>query len=160
GIRLPPILSLTSPESEGSGWSWVSGSRAAPAPRNDKCFGFFHTLSSAVLAEGAAGFLSRTLGGEVIHRRLHPASAVRHSGQLQRHLDGTEGAENHRLVQIAEMADAEHAAAQPVEPAAERDIEFVEGELAHLLGIPALRHLNRGDRTGLRPRVDRENLRP
>src|SRR6266851_1386158 len=72
---------------------------------------------------------------EVIHRRLHPALAVRHAGQLQGHFDGSDGAENHRFVQIAEMADAEHATAQPLEPAAERDIELVEGNLAYLVGV-------------------------
>src|SRR5215469_5021802 len=86
---------------------------------------------------------------EVIHRRLDPASAMRHTGQLQRHFDGGDGAENHRLVQVAEMADAQHAAAQPVEPTAERDVELVEAELARLVRVVAIGQLHGGDRIGL-----------
>src|ERR1700730_14665571 len=91
---------------------------------------------------------------EVIHRRQHPASTVRHSGQLQRHFDGGDGTENHRLVQISEMADAKNAAAQSVKPAAKRDIELVEAELTHLVRVVAVRQLHGGDRIGLSPRVD------
>src|SRR5260370_23115625 len=56
------------------------------------------------------------------------------------------------------MADADDVAAQPVEPAAERDVELVEAELAHLVCVIALRQLHRGNRIGLRARVDGEDF--
>src|SRR5271165_7588587 len=67
---------------------------------------------------------------QVIHSGGDAALAVRHTGQFERHFNRGERAEDHRLVQIAEMADAEDMAAQPVEPAAERHVELVEAELA------------------------------
>ena len=58
------------------------------------------------------------------------------------------------------MADAEHVAAQSVEPAAERDIELVEAQLTHLVRVVAVRQLHCGDRIGLGPRIYCKNLRP
>src|SRR5205085_10946636 len=57
------------------------------------------------------------------------------------------------------MADAEHMALEAVEPAAERHVELVEAQLTYLVGVVALGHLHGGDRIGLRPRVDRKDLR-
>ena len=54
---------------------------------------------------------------------------------VERHLDRGERADQHRLVQIAEMADPEDPALQPVEPAAERHVEPVERGLAHRVGV-------------------------
>src|SRR5215831_20415139 len=76
---------------------------------------------------------------QIIHRRLNPAAAVRHPGQLERHLHGRYGAEDHRLVQIAKMADAKNPAAQTVEAATERDVEFVEAHLTRLVCVIAFR---------------------
>src|SRR6516165_6955141 len=99
------------------------------------------------------------LQDEVIHSCLHPAAAVRHAGQLQRHFHRRYGAEDHRLVQIAEMADTENPSAQPVEPAAERDVELVEAYLTCLVGVVAFGQLYRGNRIGLGAGVDSVDLR-
>src|ERR1700730_11961066 len=99
-------------------------------------------LKSAAVYSGAAlllqptpsGAVPLTLAGEVLHRRLDGTPAMRHAGEFERHLDGGDRAQHHRLVQIAEMADAEHAALQSVQSAAERHVELVERGLPDLVG--------------------------
>ena len=76
---------------------------------------------------------------EIRHRRVDAALAVRHADKVERHLDRGDRAEQHRLVQIAEMADPEDPALEPVEPAAERHVEPVERGLAHRVGVRSLR---------------------
>ena len=44
---------------------------------------------------------------EIIHRRLHAALLVRDAGERQRHLGAGERADEHGVVGVAEMADAE-----------------------------------------------------
>src|SRR6185437_519692 len=89
---------------------------------------------------GSTSFSLHALGGEVFHRRRDAALAVRDAGELERHFFGGEGAEEHRLVEIAHVADAEGAPVELVEPAADRDVEAVEGDAARLFGIVSLRH--------------------
>src|SRR5215472_2550340 len=96
---------------------------------------------------------------QIIHRRLNPAAGVRHPGQLECHLYSRYGAEDHRLVQVAKMADAEDPAAQSVESAAERDIEFVEAYLTHFVRIIAFRQPDSGDRIGLGAGIDGVDFR-
>src|SRR5580700_3692309 len=75
-----------------------------------------------------------------IHRRLDATLAVRHAVEAQRHLHAAQRAQHHRLVEIAEMADAEHRALQLAEPAAERDVEPLARRVAHRVGVMAFRH--------------------
>jgi len=75
---------------------------------------------------------------KVIHGGGDAALPVRHAGEFERHFNRGERAEDHRLVQIAEMADAEDVALEPVEPAAERYVELVEAELPDLVGVVTL----------------------
>jgi K+-sensing histidine kinase KdpD len=84
--------------------------RCSAVPAKDGCAVF----PTVAIADSAS--LSRY---EIVHRRRDAALAVRHPGQLKRHLDRREGAEDHRFVQIAHMPDAKYAAAQSVEPAAQ-----------------------------------------
>src|SRR5713101_1769270 len=88
--------------------------------------------------EGARFKLALLRCDQVVHRCSRAAFAVRNAGQFERHFNGRNRAEDHRLVQIAEMADAEDMTAQPVEPAAKRHVELVETELADLIGVVAL----------------------
>ncbi len=52
-----------------------------------------------------------------------PATSVRHVVDPQAHLHRRRRAKDRWIVEVAEMADAEHAAIQLAEPAAERDVE-------------------------------------
>src|SRR5215469_12657040 len=77
---------------------------------------------------------SALLGGDqIVHCRGDAALAVWHTRQFERHLNCRQGSEDHRLVQIAEMADAEDVPLEPVESSTERNVELVEAELAHLV---------------------------
>src|SRR5215472_15761279 len=82
---------------------------------------------------------SALLGGDqIVHCRGDAALAVWHTRQFERHLHCRQGSEDHRLVQIAEMADAEDVPLEPVESSTERNVELVEAELAHLVGVIAV----------------------
>ena len=54
----------------------------------------------------------RRRGDEVLHRGLHAFLLDRHAGELEPHLDAGERAHQREVVEIAEMADAEHLAAR------------------------------------------------
>lgn len=58
-------------------------------------------------------------------------------------------AEQHQLVEIAEMADAEHLAGDLVEAGAEREIVALIGDLDDLGGVEAFRHHDRGHSVGV-----------
>src|SRR5581483_11248393 len=77
-------------------------------------------------------------GGEMRHRGVDAALPVWDAHDAEGHLDSRERAQQHRLVQIAHVADPEDAALQPVEPATQRDIEPVEAGLAERIGVVAL----------------------
>ena len=66
-----------------------------------------------------------------IHRRLDAALAVRDLIDPQRHLHRGQRAQQHRLVQIAEMPDAEYLAPQLAQPTAQRNVEAVPRGIAH-----------------------------
>src|SRR6516164_10641103 len=57
------------------------------------------------------------------------------------------------------MADADDPAAQPIESAAERDVELIEADLTRLVRVAPIGQLNRGNRIGLGARVDSVDLR-
>src|SRR6516162_9467308 len=57
------------------------------------------------------------------------------------------------------MTDADDPATQPVEPAAERDVEFVQADLTRPLRVVAFGQLNSGNRIGLATRVDSVDFR-
>src|SRR6186713_1984525 len=63
-----------------------------------------------------------TLRGERLDRRVDATRCERHAGRLHREFRRGQAAEQHRLVQVAEMADAEHLAHQRPQPAAQRQV--------------------------------------
>src|ERR1043166_3442072 len=79
-------------------------------------------------------------GFEIIHRRLHPALAVRHAGEREAHFDAGECAHDNEIVGVAEVADAEYLAGELREAAAERNVEMLERGLAEAIGVLAIGH--------------------
>ena len=77
---------------------------------------------------------------------LHAARLVRHLGEAERHLDAGQRAHQHQVVEVAEMADAEHLARDLAEALAERQVEVLQRHLAEGVGVVALGHHDRGQR--------------
>src|SRR5581483_10620995 len=100
-------------------------------PRDLGGRGCVKTLASGGLARGGRAF--RALR-QMIERREHAALLVRHRRQLQAHLDAGERAGEREIVEVAEVADAEHLAGEPSEPRAERHVVGVEDDLAQPVG--------------------------
>jgi len=69
------------------------------------------------LEEGRRFAIPNSGSSEPLHRRIHPAFAVRHAVDPQAHLHGAQRSQDHRLVQIAHVPDAEHLAAEPAQAA-------------------------------------------
>ena len=82
-----------------------------------------------------------------------PAADALH---LHRRLDAGEAAEDHRLVHVAEVADAKDAARERAEPAGDRDLEALARDRAQRLGIDPGRDLDRRHRHRARLRHLRE----
>src|SRR5215831_9500804 len=93
------------------------------------------TVASILLRGGPRGLRGRD---DVVHRGLHAALLVRHAGERQRHLGAGERAHQHRLVDVAEMADAEHLAGERAEARAVRDVEMLERERAERIAVVPL----------------------
>src|SRR5499433_3097923 len=85
------------------------------------------TVASILLRGRPRGLRGRD---DIVHRGLHAALLVRHAGERQRHLGAGERTHQHRLVDVAEMADAEHLAGERAEARAVRDVEMLERERA------------------------------
>src|SRR5436190_6448950 len=118
-------------------------------------------LSSSRFAGAALGdFAGRRLGAlrEILHGGLHALLFHRNCSQRKAHFDAGKRAHQHEIVEVAEVADAEHLAAELGEPRAERQIERVEDHLAHAVGILAGRHHYPGERGRLLARIEREYL--
>src|SRR5258708_4380566 len=93
--------------------------------------------SRNLLRGGARG---RSRGGnQIIHRGLHPALAMRHAGERERHLHARQRAQDGEIVGVAEMPDAEIFPGELAEAGPERDVEALERELAKNVGVVALR---------------------
>src|SRR5437588_2065840 len=78
--------------------------------------------------------------GEIIHRRLDAALLMRNAGKLECHLSAGQRAEQHQLVDVAKVADAEHLAGKRAETRAVRDIEMLERERAEGVAVVTLGH--------------------
>ena len=76
-----------------------------------------------------------------------PASGTPNS--LQPHLHTREGAHQREIVEVAEMADAEHAALELAEPLAEGHVEPAEDQLAKPVGIQPGRQPHAGKDLGM-----------
>src|SRR5262245_57198956 len=83
---------------------------------------------------------------EIVDRGLHAAFLVRNADERQRHLGGGQRAQEHALVQVAEMADTEVLAGVAAEARAIRNVEGVEREVAERVGVVALGQQHRGER--------------
>ena len=67
------------------------------------------TCVQAATAAGRGAGWARA-AREVLHRGLHAARAVRDAGEREAHLDAGERAHQRQVVEVAEVADAEHLA--------------------------------------------------
>ena len=65
-----------------------------------------------------------------IQRRQHTRARHGHAERLQAHLDPGKRAHQGQIVEIAEMADPEHAALEPAQALAERHVETRQDQLA------------------------------
>src|SRR6267142_3148975 len=84
--------------------------------------------------------------GEMLKGREHAALLVRHSGELETHLDAGERAGEREVVEIAEMPDAKYFSGQTPEPGAERHVVGLEDDLAQPVGVVPCGHHRRGER--------------
>src|SRR5581483_11320009 len=99
---------------------------------------------SARLRRAAAGPCRRTrssaaaaasvIAGEIVERRRDAALLERHLVDRQTHLDARQRAGKHQVVEVAEMADAEHLALHLAEALAERHVEALQDGLAQMVG--------------------------
>src|SRR5262245_6492195 len=96
--------------------------------------------------------------GQILHRGLHAFLLHRHAGEAEAHLHAGERAHQREIVEVAEMADAEHLAAQLGEAGAERHVERLEDDLAQAVRVVASGHQHRGQRSRILARIERENL--
>src|SRR4029079_1957728 len=112
--------------------SWIAGS--SPAMTTER-----RALLSRLLGAAAV------LGHEIVHRRLHAALLVRNVGKRERHLGCGQAAQHHRVVDVAEMPDAEHLAGEAPEARAVRDIELLERQRTERLGVMTFGHQHGGD---------------
>src|SRR5512146_1848917 len=101
----------------------------------------FYFSGGALLRAGR-----RPVMAKIFHCRSNAAALVRHAGQSESHLDAAQGSAEHEIVEVAEMADAEHLVRDFAEPAAERQVEMIEHDLAQLHLAVALRHQHGGER--------------
>src|SRR3954464_11211234 len=77
------------------------------------------------------------------------AGLDRHAHIAQRQLDAAERAQDHELIQIAEMSDAEHLAVEARQTHAEREAVAAIGVADEVVGVEALGKLDRADGIGL-----------
>src|SRR2546421_9263279 len=91
---------------------------------------------------GSASFRGAVERAEEFESRGDAAAAMRDPGAVQPHLDPAQGAAQHQIVEMAEMADTEDLALHFAEPGAERHVEAVENDLAHPVGVIPIRHQN------------------
>src|SRR5262249_24821113 len=90
------------------------------------------------------------LAGEAFHRAGHAVATERNSLHEKRRLHACEAAQDHRRVEIAEVADAERAAREGPESAGEGDLEAFARDGAKRLDVDALSHFDRRHRCGPR----------
>src|SRR3546814_7871109 len=76
---------------------------------------------------------SLVLAAEIAEGRLHPTAAVWNAGQLEPHLHAGEGAHEHAIVEVAEVADAQALVGDLGKAAAERHVEVLERDLAEMV---------------------------
>src|SRR5262245_48364069 len=75
--------------------------------------------------------------GEILERCGHAGLADGNPGELQAHFHAAQRAGEREVVEVAEMADAKDLALHLAQPGAERHVEALEDDLAHLVGILA-----------------------
>src|SRR5260370_40263969 len=86
------------------------------------------------------------------------AGAVRNSGTVQSHLDPCQGAAQHQIVEMPEVADAEHLAAQFAETGAERHVKALENDLPYPVGVEPVRNDDRGQRVRMLARIGAQDF--
>src|SRR5579871_5830370 len=74
---------------------------------------------------------------DITHCGLHAALFDRNAGERERHFGPCERTQDRQIIGIAEMANAEILAAERPEAGAVGNVEVIEGEIAHLVGIMA-----------------------
>src|SRR5579872_864727 len=77
--------------------------------------------------------------GQIIHRSLNAARLVRHASGTQTDLHAAQRADQLKIAEIAQMADAEHALLQDAEPVPQAHVALLEDGRPQCIGTVALR---------------------
>src|SRR5688572_20395125 len=116
---------------------WAKSGAAKPASSAAAMVMRNFIISPPWLMSGCSALWLRVALGEIRHGRLDPFLPHRHPGEPEPHLDACEGAHQHEIVEIAQVADTEHLAAELGEPGAKRQVEGLEDHLTHPVGVLA-----------------------
>src|SRR5258708_35984076 len=83
---------------------------------------------------------------------------MRDLGKIERHLDAGEGAHQHQIVEMTEVADAEDLALELRQSRAERHVEMLQDHVAKMVGVMASGHDDSGENRRVFLRIATENL--
>ena len=81
---------------------------------------------------------------KLIHRRPDPFRFKRNSGEFEAHLDGSEGSQEHRGIEVPEVSDAEDLSLDFSKAVAQWDIEIFEYDFPELISVVTFGHPHRG----------------
>src|SRR5207247_11389115 len=95
---------------------------------------------------------------KIFHRRANAFPLYRNAGKRQAHFHAGQRAHQGEVVEVAEMPDAEHLAAELAQSGAERHVEGLENDLAHVVRVVAGGYQHRRERSGILARVERWDL--
>ena len=115
-----------------------SGGRGSVSTNDDRRLSGRQTVfASAARSDAISG-----QGGD---GGLNPAGAEWHSRRRQTKLDAAQRADQHQLVEVADVANAKDTALEPAEPRPERHVVAVEHDRAEPIGVVSVRHDHRRD---------------
>src|SRR5438270_12970854 len=105
-------------------------------------------LSDCARSSGSA---RRCLGTvrKIFHRRANPFSLDWNAGEREAHFHAGERAHQREVVEVAQMPDAKHLAAELAQARAERQVEGLEDDLAHAVRVMAGGDEHGGERGGV-----------
>src|SRR6267142_1997199 len=75
--------------------------------------------------------------GQEVERGGNALLANGHACESQAHFDSAQRACERQVVEVAEMTDTKHLSLHLSQPCAERHVETIEDDLAHLVGVMA-----------------------
>src|SRR5438309_6615556 len=107
-----------------------------------------------------SGPARRCLGAvrKIFHRRANTLSLYWNAGKRQAHFHAGQRAHQGEVVEVAEMADAEHLATELAEAGAERHVKGLENDLAYVVRVMAGGYQHCGERSGVLARIERKHF--